>query len=366
MLKIGEFAKRCGASVQTLRYYDQIGVFCADHIDPDSGYRYYSQDKIKTFALIEQLKKLDFSLDEIKEFLTCTPAQQCRIYSVKKQFILEGIQQKHHKIGQIDANCSNMQPGVLPLNSQMLQMPFEDDPCVIGKWTYCGNLEESQPFCQEDQLMKSEVLQKHLYFLPGGNHVWMYYWSKGFLYYMMPSFNVIVPNAYRIFRANDATYMEIDWMVDIFVGNTHESTTRIYRQEDTREYTERETFAVRDNIDVPYVADEQVIGEWETVDCVRDPRDFCSEQRYWQGDLWIVDMKFYSRVCSQTRRHNGMLYQKGLKYSAGVVLDDEMGYAQHYQIHTEQGVDYLIMEHKSGDYSHTGKVLCYYVFKKKT
>ena len=86
MLKIGEFAKVCGASVQTLRYYDKIGVLCADHIDPDSGYRYYHPDKIKTFALIEQLKKLEFSLDEIKQFLACTPAQQCRIYSVKKQF----------------------------------------------------------------------------------------------------------------------------------------------------------------------------------------------------------------------------------------------------------------------------------------
>ena len=30
MLKIGEFAKLCGVSVQTLRYYDEVGVLCAE------------------------------------------------------------------------------------------------------------------------------------------------------------------------------------------------------------------------------------------------------------------------------------------------------------------------------------------------
>ena len=57
MLKIGEFAKKCGVNVQTLRYYDQIGVLCPDRVDDATGYRYYHPDKIKTFQLIEQLKQ---------------------------------------------------------------------------------------------------------------------------------------------------------------------------------------------------------------------------------------------------------------------------------------------------------------------
>ena len=122
MLKIGEFAKACGASVQTLRYYDQIGVFCADYIDLDSGYRYYSQDKIKTFQLIEQLKQLDFSLDEIKEFLACTPAQQCQIYAEKKLAITRIIRQKNVQVNQIDENCGNVQPGAIPRYNHMDQL----------------------------------------------------------------------------------------------------------------------------------------------------------------------------------------------------------------------------------------------------
>jgi len=368
MLKIGEFAKMCGASVQTLRYYDQIGVFCADYIDPDSGYRYYSQDKIKTFQLIEQLKQLDFSLDEIKEFLTCTPAQQCRIYRDKKDAIMKGIHNKYRQIGQIDVNCTTTQPGILPLNEQSLQMPFEDDPCVIGKWTYCGILEKAGAFESEQNLIKEPgAIPQNLFFIPGGCNIWMYFWSRGYVYYLLPEFNAIVPNAYRVFRVGDITYMEIDWMVNIFLGESHECVVRIYRQEDTRAYTERETHVVHDNLDVPYVADDRVLGEWETVDIVRDPTKFDSKKTYWQGDFWIVDMQFFPRGdCKQTRRHSGGLYHNGLKYSAGVILDRGPQFAQHYEIITQNGEQYLIMEHKSGDYSHTGKVLCYYVFKKKT
>ena len=366
MLKIGEFAKVCGVNVQTLRYYDKIGVLCADHIDQATGYRYYRQDKIKTFQLIEQLKQLDFSLDEIKQFLVCTPVQQCRIYRDKKDAIMKGIHQKHRQIGQIDANCQTTQPGVLPITVEMLRMPFEDDPSVIGKWAYCGDLVKPQPFLQEDLLKQSEVLQKHLYFLPGGCHVWTYFWSKGYVYVALHEFNVIVPCPYRIFRVGDATYMEIDWMVDIFVGDTHECTVRIYKQEDAKEYTERETRVGRDNIDVPYIADGRAMGEWETVDLVRKPEEFDCQKRCCQGDFWIVDMQFFTRgVCSQTRRAAGGLYRKGLRYSAGVVLDPEEEFAQHYRIFTEQGEDYLIMEHKSGDYSYGGEINCYYVFRRK-
>lgn len=368
MLKIGEFAKVCGVSVQTLRYYDKIGVFCADHVDDVTGYRYYSQDKIKTFQLIEQLKKLDFSLDEIKEFLACTPAQQCRIYRDKKDVIMKGIHQKHRQIGQIDANCQNVQPGVLPFTKQMLQMPFENDERVIGKWSYCGNLEKDQVFNGEHALSKVDgLIPESLFFIPGGCHVWMYFWSKGYLYYLLPEFNVIAPCPYGIFRVGDTTYMQIDWMVDILVGQSHECTVRIYKQEDAKEYTERETRIGRDNVDVPYIADERAMGEWETVDLVKAPEEFDCKKRYWQGDFWIVDMQFFTRgVCAQTRRAAGGLYRKGLRYSAGVVLDTEEEFAQHYRIFTENDTDYLIMEHKSGDYSYGGKIYCYYVFRRKT
>ena len=365
MLKIGEFAKMCGVSVQTLRYYDQIGVLCPDHVDDATGYRYYSQDKTKTFALIEQLKQLDFSLDEIKQFLACTPAQQCQIYAEKKLAITRIIRQKNVQVNQIDENCGNVQPGAIPLIKEILTMPFEDDPQVIGKWIYCGDAEKRESSYDEHNLIKKEILHNALYFLPGGCLTWMYFWSKDYLYYILPGFNVVVPNPYRVYHIGQAMYMEIEWMVDMFMHNSEQSSIRIYKQENAQRYSERQTHAARDNVDVPFVADDRLIGEWETVDLVNHPSDFRVDQRHCHGGFWLVNMRFFNRgICFQTR-HCGDV-QVELKYSAGMIIDQFYERVHHYQIHTEQGTDYLIMEHKYIEYDYSGKVPYYYVLRRKT
>lgn len=365
MLKIGEFAKLCQANKRTLRYYDQIGVLCPDRVDNVTGYRYYSKDKIKTFQLIEQLKQLDFSLDEIKQFLACSPAQQCRIYAEKKLAITRSIRQKNVQVNQIDENCGNVQPDVIPLIKEILTMPFEDDPQVIGKWVYCGDSEKRESSYDEHNWIKKEVQHNELYFLPGGCQTWMCFWSKDYLYYILPAFNVVVPNPYRIFHIGQTTYMEIEWTVDMFINQSEQSSIRIYKQENTKRYSERETHAARDNVDVPFVADDRLIGKWETVDLVNHPCDFRVDQRHCQGGFWLVNMQFFNRgICFQTR-HCGDV-QIELKYSAGMIIDQIHERVHHYQILTEQGTDYLIMEHKYTDYDYLGKVPYYYVLKRKS
>ena len=65
MYKIGEFAKLTGASIRTLRYYDEIDLLKPDNIDLFTGYRYYSEKQLKDYKLILDLKDIGFSLDEI-------------------------------------------------------------------------------------------------------------------------------------------------------------------------------------------------------------------------------------------------------------------------------------------------------------
>lgn len=367
MLKIGQFSKVCNVSVQTLRYYDKIGLLPADYIDDASGYRYYDPEKVKTYQIIEQLKKLDFSLDEIKLFLSASYTEQCRIYQNKKGIILDAIQTKREQVKKIDDLCENPKVGLKALNDQILNIPFENDPKAIGRWVYCGNLSSSDKFKGEDYLVKREVLQKSLYFLPGGGHVWMYFWTKGVLYCTLHEFNVIVPNRYCIFKFNNETYMKIDWMTGSFVNSMSDDNVRVYRQADTHEYSEQETYNYRDEVDLPYTADDRVIGEWETVDMISDISEFSSEPSKWNKcQFWIAGLKFYERgVCCKTYNNDGIKYDKGFKYTAGVLIDEQQECAQRYQILCDNNVDYLILEHKSADYSYTGKVFCYYVFRRK-
>lgn len=63
---IGEFSKICGVSVDTLRYYDKIGLLVPGRIRKK---RIYTEDDVKKFEMINALKDMRFSLEEIRIIL---------------------------------------------------------------------------------------------------------------------------------------------------------------------------------------------------------------------------------------------------------------------------------------------------------
>lgn len=69
MYSIGEFAKKCGTSPKTIRFYDKTGVLKANYVSPSSGYRFYTDDALERYRAIEALKAAGFTLREIKAYL---------------------------------------------------------------------------------------------------------------------------------------------------------------------------------------------------------------------------------------------------------------------------------------------------------
>lgn len=65
--KIGEFSKLNMVTIKTLRHYEEIGLLVPDEIDQWTGYRYYRVDQLNKMNKIIFLKKLGFSLEEIRE-----------------------------------------------------------------------------------------------------------------------------------------------------------------------------------------------------------------------------------------------------------------------------------------------------------
>ena len=63
---IGEVAEMCSVSIKTLRYYDQIGLEIQEFRNEESKYRYYSKKQMIKLFIIRQLRKLGFSVKEIK------------------------------------------------------------------------------------------------------------------------------------------------------------------------------------------------------------------------------------------------------------------------------------------------------------
>lgn len=70
MLKIGEFSKLSRVSIRMLRYYDEVGLLKPVLIDPDSAYRYYSEDQLAVAWRIKALKDMGFALSIISEMIT--------------------------------------------------------------------------------------------------------------------------------------------------------------------------------------------------------------------------------------------------------------------------------------------------------
>ena len=108
MLKIGEFSRLVGVSVKTLRYYDEIGLFKSDHIDEQTGYRFYSFEQLPRLNRLLALKDLGLSLSEIDQMLQENlSADQLRGMLLLKQVELEDLARDiRERIARVEARLS--------------------------------------------------------------------------------------------------------------------------------------------------------------------------------------------------------------------------------------------------------------------
>ena len=68
-LTIGRLAKQTEVTVETIRYYQRIGLL-AEPEKPESGYRHYTADAISKIRFIKRAQQAGFTLKEIAELLS--------------------------------------------------------------------------------------------------------------------------------------------------------------------------------------------------------------------------------------------------------------------------------------------------------
>ena len=66
---VGEFAKLCGISKQTLIFYDRENVLKPKERDEYNGYRYYTADQLEQMDSILILREIGVSLSEIRAYM---------------------------------------------------------------------------------------------------------------------------------------------------------------------------------------------------------------------------------------------------------------------------------------------------------
>ncbi len=68
MLSIGTLARRTGIKVQTIRYYEQIGLM-PEPGRTEGGQRRYGDDELDRLSFIRHARQLGFALEAIRELL---------------------------------------------------------------------------------------------------------------------------------------------------------------------------------------------------------------------------------------------------------------------------------------------------------
>lgn len=365
MIKIGDFAKICNVSTQTLRYYDAEGILKADVTDPSSGYRFYSIDAVEKYKQILFYKGLGFTLEEIKVLQSASEDKVREFLQQKRATLSETIEKHREQIKIIDSLCGRAP--VSPGWSEMLLLPFDSDPRVVGKWGLCGELLDENDLSAYVRTER-EGVDREIIFMPDGAFSWKYFWTKGILYRISPKYRFAIPNPYSIREQDGGHYMILQFMSDRCIDQGEDTTMLLYRQLDTNAYTEYQIRPNIDKTDLPFVNDEAVQGEWRTVDFVTAVEDFSPDTRQAdEGELSTLSVQFLPRgICTKTiRAFSGGTSRIPLRYTKGFILDDKEMTAEEYQIKNIAGKAYLFAQHKSGDYIYGGKTPCYYVFERK-
>ena len=99
LYRIGEFSKLTGIPIRTLRYYDSIDLFKPSEVDLFTSYRYYKEEQVKDLELINELKEVGFTLEEIRDNWNNFSEE---LFLKRKEKLLEEIKLRNEEIKKKD------------------------------------------------------------------------------------------------------------------------------------------------------------------------------------------------------------------------------------------------------------------------
>lgn len=96
-IKIGDLAKRTGVSVRTLHYYDEIGLL-RPRLITASKHRVYGPAELMRLQQIKSLRRLGFSLDEVRACLDAPEFSPDRVLELHTRRLRDQIAQQQRLV----------------------------------------------------------------------------------------------------------------------------------------------------------------------------------------------------------------------------------------------------------------------------
>lgn len=102
LLRIGSFSRQARLSPHQLRHYHEVGLLLPASVDPESGYRYYSEGQTATAEVIAILRSVDMPLAEIRELLRDPSAERVQETLDRHRARLERrLDEARHMLGRL-------------------------------------------------------------------------------------------------------------------------------------------------------------------------------------------------------------------------------------------------------------------------
>lgn len=108
-ISIGTLSKESGVAIETIRYYERIGIL-TPFGRKTSGYRVYDNKSYKTLRFLKHAQELGFSLAEIKDLLNlrANNASHCEDVQAKAEKHLQDVEEKIEKLESIQSILSKL------------------------------------------------------------------------------------------------------------------------------------------------------------------------------------------------------------------------------------------------------------------
>lgn len=119
-MTIGEFAGRTRLSPKALRVYDQLGLVTPARVDPQSGYRLYTEDQVEAAQLVSLLRRLDMPLAVIAQVLAAGAAGAARTVTEYWASVETTMADRRALVGYLQARLTGAEQPMYDIDTRTL------------------------------------------------------------------------------------------------------------------------------------------------------------------------------------------------------------------------------------------------------
>lgn len=249
-------------------------------------------------------------------------------------------------------------------------LPFIDDPEVIGNWEAVDFVDEIDKFNPDKPSFRGKPYLNNLVFIKDGEMLDKYEnsnlsysisrWTKG----VIISEVMKTASKYVIKEIDGSSYMFMEWKSGDYSIWGMKPAYYVLKKIDNEDYSNYQVTRIEDNIDYPFINNPEMLGKWKTVDYVENIDDFNPEAITWMDTLFLKEITILEEGRLKQKFNNNFIANSGVSWTDDLIIDYNQSTASKCIIKIIDGETYMFYEWKIGDYTLRGIKPSYYVLKK--